>query len=71
MKDYRFLVENTLENMDLKISDFWLFEGITEFAKQFPKMSEEKLRKLGCLSLIEACTGLEEIKEDKVIQGKF
>ena len=46
MKDYRFLVENTLENMDLKISDFWLFEGITEFAKQFPKMSEEKLRKL-------------------------
>ena len=46
MKDYRFLIENTLENMDLKISDFWLFEGITEFAKQFPKMPEEKLRKL-------------------------
>lgn len=46
MKNYRFLVENALENMDLKISDFWLFEGITEFAKQFPKMSEEKLRKL-------------------------
>lgn len=45
MKDYRFLIENTLENMDLKISDFWLFEGITEFAKQFPKMPEEKLRK--------------------------
>ena len=45
-KDYGKLIENTLENMDLKISDFWLFEGITEFAKQFPKMSEEKLRKL-------------------------
>ena len=46
MKDYRFLVEHVLENLDLPISDFWLFEGISEFAKQFPKMPEEKLRKL-------------------------
>lgn len=46
MKDYRFLIENTIKNMDSKVSDFWLMEGITEFAKQFPKMPEEKLRKL-------------------------
>lgn len=46
MIDYRELIENTLENMESKISDFWLFEGISEFAKQFPKMPEEKLRKL-------------------------
>ena len=46
MKDYRFLIENTIRNMDSKISDFWLMEGVAEFAKQFPKMPEEKLRKL-------------------------
>ena len=46
MRNYRYLVEQALENLDLPISDFWLYEGVTEFAKQFPKMPEEKLRKL-------------------------
>lgn len=46
MIDYRYLIEQTIENLDLPVSDFWLYEGVSEFAKQFPKMPEEKLRKL-------------------------
>ena len=46
MKDYRFLIENTLENMDLKISDFWLFEGVNEIIKQYPKLNEETIRRI-------------------------
>lgn len=49
MVDYRYLVENALENMESKISDFWLFEGITDVAKQFPKLDEKKLRELVAL----------------------
>ena len=49
MTDYRYLVENALENMESKISDFWLFEGITDVAKQFPKLDEKKLRELVAL----------------------
>ena len=46
MKDYRFLIEETIRNMDSKISSYWLMEGIAEIAKQFPKVPEEKLREL-------------------------
>ena len=55
------------ENKAIRIN----FYGGSSRVIRFDVYNEEKLRKLGCLSLIEACTGLEEIKEDKVIQGKF
>ena len=42
--DFRTLIENTINNT--KLSDFWLCEGIKEYAKQFPKMSEQLFREL-------------------------
>ena len=55
------------ENKAIRIN----FYGGNSKVIRFDVYNEEKLRKLGCLSLLESCTGLEEIKEDKVIQGKF
>lgn len=46
MIDYRDLIEETIRNLDLPVSDFWLYEGVNEIAKQYPKLPEEKLRKL-------------------------